>query len=235
MRNLFLIATLTAAVAACGGKQSTSDAPTSQPTTDPVEEVAAPASVRFVHASQAAPIRVYAGDVQLTSAPVGTGQWGGRLEAPAGDHSLSFRPAGGGEAFAAVDTTFESEGSYTVIFAGDDTSRIRQQMPTAFTFEDDLSAPPAGQARVRFFHGVPTAGPVSLSDSAGRGYVAGLAYGAMSGWYDVAPSGAQLSISADGATVATVTAPLTPDMLTTVLIVSEGGAITAKFLNEPAN
>lgn len=233
MRKFLLIASFAALATACGGSQTTEE-PTSQPV-ETVEVVEAPAAVRFVHASSASPIRVFAGGAELTDASLAAGTYGSRMAAPAGEHALAFRPSGGGEAFATVDASFDSEGAYTVVFAGDPTSVIRAEMPTAFVVADDLTAPAADQARVRFIHAATGVGEVSLSDGAGRGYAAGLGYGSASAWYDVAAGSNTVEIAAGGEVVATLTAPFTAGMITTVVIGADGEGVAATFINETGN
>lgn len=232
MRNV-LIAAFVGLIAACGGKQETGS---DQPTSMPVEEVVvAPASVRVIHASTATPLRVAAGDMQLTPDAVQPGGWSDRFVAPAGQHTLTFGPAGGGEAFATADVDFAPAGAYSLILIGDHTSVIRADMPTVLVLEDDLTAPPAGEARVRFVHAALGVGEVSLSDGQGRGYAAGLGYGGASGWYSVTPGDNTVDIAVGGDIVASIPAPFTAGFTTTVVITQGGDGVEAAFVHDSVN
>ena len=246
--KITLLAALASLSLACGGSQDAGPQPTSMPSEEASDEIAGAdeveaepeqveenASIRFVHASGASPIRVSDAEGVLTEAPIASGQWDvERISVPAGSHTLTFAPSGGGEAFATADVELAADGSYTAFFIGDHTSVIRAEMPQVLLAEDDLSPADSGQAKVRFVHALPGGPSVSFSDGAGRGYAAGLGYGSASSWYAVGPAANTVEIAAEGETIATLSVPVTAGMLTTVVCVPEGDGVGALFINEPA-
>ena len=235
LRPLFFAAACAAFAVACGGSQDTGTAESMPTVVDEVVEAVPTATVRLVHASPASPIRVTAGDMAATAEPLSSGTWTTRMDVPAGEHTLTFSPSGGGAAFATADVDLDADGNYTVFFVGDNTSAIRAEMPRAIVATDDMAAPTSGRARVRFVHAAVGGPAATFSDGSGRGYAAGLAYGAVSSWYDVAGDARTVEIAADGATLATLQAPVTGGMNLTVVVVNEGDGLGALFINETGN
>jgi hypothetical protein len=236
IRKLSFLAALSLS-AACGGSQP---APTSQPTETveaPVEEVveAAPANVRFVHASPAAPIRVRANDESVSEEPLMPGTWTTtRVAVASGDTALAVVPSGGGEVFASANASLEAEGNYTLFFIGNDTMPGPGSGPSVLVVEDDLSAPDGANAKVRFVHAVSGGESVSISAPSGRGYAAGLDFGFASAFYSVAPSSNSFTVSAGGEELATVDLPLTGGLLYTVVFVAEADGVGTLVVSESA-
>lgn len=232
MRNSFLLLAMVGLLAACGGKQNT-DA--TDAAVDAVEEAVQPSHVRVINAANTPPLRVRAGDVTLTPAPVGAGQWSERFEAPPGPHSLTFGPSGGGEAFATTDVALTPGASYSLVLIGDYTSAIRATMPRVVALEDAPGTPAAGNAHVRFVHAAVGVGDVTLSDGDGRGFASGLGYGEASGWVPVAGGNSTVQIATGGEIVASIPAPFTAGFITTVVITADDNGVAAKFVNERAD
>ena len=243
IRKLSFLAACSLA-AACGGSQST---PTSQPTEEVTEEVevtedaeateeaveAADASVRVVHASAASPLRIRTNGESINEEPLARGTWTtSRVDISSGEHTFSAGPSGGGAEFASATATLAEEGNYTLVFIGDDTQPGAGSGPAVVVLEDDLSAPEGDTASVRFVHGVPGTGSVSLSDGAGRGYAAGLEFGDASGYYDIAPADNSFAVASGGEEVASFDVPLTSGLVFTVILVGEADGVGALAVSE---
>lgn len=237
IRKLSFIAALSFA-AACGG--SNVPAATSQPTETVVETVtevveAVTAELRVVHASPASPIRIRANGQEIGDEPLTSGTWtANRITVPAGPHAITAVPSGGGETFAAADVELEGEGNYTLFFIGDQTAGTPAAMPMVVLASDDLTAPEGDNAHVRFVHAVPGGEDVAISDPAGRGYAAGVSFGATSDFYPVAVSSNTFDVAVGGSVVASVDVPLTAGLLYTVIFVSEGEGIGTLVISEGA-
>ena len=237
VRKLSFLAAVSLATA-CGGSQP---APTSQPTEETVVETgeetveAAAANVRFVHASPAAPIRIHANDASVSDEPLMPGTWTTtRVAVPSGDASLSAAPSGGGEAFASASATLDPEGNYTLFFIGDDTTPGPGTGPGVLVVADDLGAPEGENAKVRFVHAVPGGESVSISDPSGRGYAAGLEFGAASAFYSVDPASNAFTVSAGGEELTSIEVPLTGGLLFTVVFVAEADGVGTLVVSEGA-
>ena len=243
IRKLSFLAAISLATA-CGGSQS---APTSQPTEEAaepaveetaeeeVEDVvqAAEANVRLVHASAASPVRVRTNGESINEDALIGGTWTtSRVAVASGEHTFSAGPSGGGEEFASATATLAENGNYTLVFIGDDTQPGAGSGPAVVVLEDDLSAPEGDTASVRFVHGVPGTGSVSLSDGAGRGYAAGLGFGDASGYYDIAPTDNTFAVAAGGEEVASFDVPLTAGLVFTVILVGEADGVGSVVVSE---
>jgi hypothetical protein len=143
------------------------------------------ARVRVMHASPDAPaVDIYAGGQRVLS-DVPFFAVSGYLTVPAGDLQLQVVPAGGALDDAVIDATatFEGGKDYTVAAVGT-VANI-----AAVAYEDDNSAPPAGQARVRVIHASPDAPAVDVK-------VAGTDSAAVEGLEF--PDGAYVTVPAGG-------------------------------------
>ena len=148
---LALLASL--AVTGCGDDDPTASTPTAQ--------------LRVVHASPDAPnVDVLVdGAVALANVPFPAAS--PYLAVPAGTRNLQVRAAG--TAMTVIDADAElAEGSaYTVLATG----RVANIAPLVLV--DDLTAPAAGNARLRLVHGSPSAGPVDIYVTAPGAELAG--------------------------------------------------------------
>ncbi len=232
IRKLIFATMVTGLLAACGGSQETSTA-TSMPTTIEAPVAAATASVRLVNAAPSSvPVRVNSAGAPVVASPVAPGAWTAeRVPVVAGSNTLTFVPGGGGDALASLTTTFTADANYTVFLLGSATASTQAEGLRGVAIADGSHAPASGMAGVRFLHGIPGADPVSFATPEGRGFAAGLGYAASSSWYDVDPS-STFVISAGGEALATITAPLTAGSNTTVVLVPQGDAIGAVYVNE---
>jgi hypothetical protein len=201
--------------------------------TDEVEALTA--TLRVVHASPASPIRIRANGQPITEDAIASGTWTAtRITVPAGPHAITAVPSGGGETFAAADVELDGEGNYTLFFVGDQTAETPAAMPMVVLASDDLSAPEGDNAHVRFVHAVPGAPAVTISSPSGRGYAAGVGFGAVSGFYPIAVGDNMFDIAAGGSVIASVEVPLTAGLLTTVIFVAEGEGIGTIVVSEGA-
>lgn len=118
----------------------------------------AQARVRVMHASPDAPsVDVYVnGSKVLSDVPFFTVS--GFIAVPAGEYRFQVTPAGAGLESAVIDATATLAGGQDYTVAAID--RLANIQPGIL--EDDNSAPPSGQARVRIFHASPDAPAVDI-------------------------------------------------------------------------
>jgi len=111
---------------------------------------------------------------------------GNRLEA-------QFRNEGATTAYASDNFDFDSNDSYTVFVAGDgQAARVK-------VYEDDLSAPAAGQAKVRFIHlSDAAAANVDIKTAAGQTLAANVARNGSTNFVAIAPGILSLQVFAAG-------------------------------------
>jgi hypothetical protein len=157
-----------------------------------------------------------------------------RVAVPSGDAALAAAPSGGGEVFASANASLDAEGNYTLFFIGDDTMPGPGSGPSVLVVSDDLSAPEGGNAKVRFINAVPGGQSVSISDSSGRGFAAGLDFGFASAFYSVDPMLNSFSISAGGEELMAIDVPLTGGLLYTVVFISEADGVGTLVVSEAA-
>jgi hypothetical protein len=115
-------------------------------------------SVRVMHASPDAPnVDVFVND-ELVLGDVPYFTVSEQLALPGGLYRIQVAPVGAGAEAAFLDSQVELDAgkAYTIAVIG------RANAPILLPLEDDLSAPPEGQARVRVFHVSPDAGTVDL-------------------------------------------------------------------------
>lgn len=117
---------------------------------------AATAQLRVVHASPDAPnVDVLVdGAVALTDVPFRTAS--PYLEVSVGARNLRVRPTGTTTVVIDADADFVSGRAYTVLATG----RVASLAPLVLT--DDLTAPGAGNIRLRLVHASPSAGNVDI-------------------------------------------------------------------------
>ena len=143
LRRGLALAALAATVSACSDDDDT---------TAPVTT----AQVRVVHASPDAPnVDVLVdGTVALANVPYRTAS--SYLEAPAGSRNLRVRPTGTTTVVIDANANLAASGAYTVLAAG----RVASLAP--LVLQDDLTAPAAGNIKLRLVHAAPSAGNVDI-------------------------------------------------------------------------
>ena len=166
----------------------------------PVTAGAAPAvqegtaRVRFVHASFDAPSL----DAYVDGTVVATGVRSdtGYMDVPAGQHTFSFRTAGGADDAASVDANVAS-GERVTIAAMNVLASLE-----ARAYVDDVTAPARNRAKVKVINAIPDGGPINAT-IADLTLASGLAYGEVSdvgqmyaGYHDITVT------DADGAPIA---------------------------------
>jgi hypothetical protein len=122
------------------------------------EDVHEHANVMVVHASPDAPgVDLLVDDVKLNTAALNFPSNTGYLELEAGTRNLKVNVAGTTTTVINADVPFTKDMSYSV-FAVDSVSVI-----SAIVLTDDLTAPAAGKAHVRFVHLSPDAPAVDVA------------------------------------------------------------------------
>jgi len=130
------------------------------------------AKVRVIHASPDAPaVDVYVnGQAALTNVPFFTAS--DYLDLPAGTHQIQVTPTGQPASSAVIDTsaTVAAGRAYSIAATG------LVANITATVFEDNLSAPASGQAKVRVYHLSPDAPAVDVKVAGGDTLISSLAF-----------------------------------------------------------
>lgn len=142
------------------------------------------AKVRVIHASPDAPaVDVFVnGNAVLTN--VGFFAASPYLDLPAGTYRVQVAPTGAGASSAVIDAnvTIEAGRAYTIAAVGPVAS-IKPQV-----IVDNLSAPAAGQAKVRVYHFSPDAPAVDVKLASGTTLISNLAFPDASDYLEV-PAG----------------------------------------------
>lgn len=152
------------------------------------------ARVRVVHAAEPVP----AVDVFLDGTAVlknaGFLSVSDYLDVPAGQHKVSLVPAGQNEdaALLTVDVTVEGGQAYTVAGVGRDDVQIK-------LYNDDVSAPPAGKARIRAIHTLADAPSVDVEDPSGQRIFENIAFPNASNYAEIDAGTYSLRLVANGA------------------------------------
>lgn len=104
-----------------------------------------------------------------------------------------FRNQGSSTAYASDGIDLDNGGNYTIFLAG------AGQGARVKLFEDDLSAPPSGQAKIRFIH-LSDAAPanIDIRRASGDNLVTNLAHDASSNYLNVDPGILSLQVFATG-------------------------------------
>ena len=106
-------------------------------------------------------------------------------------------------------------GTYTVAAIG----LVSDASLTAQVYEDDVSAPAAGNAKVRIVHASPDAGPVDVATADGTYLASGLGYPSASAYAEVPAGTYDVNVLAAGTDTVAISAPGTS--------VADGGVYTA--------
>lgn len=130
------------------------------------------AKVRVIHASPDAPaVDVYVnGNVAISNVPFFTAS--DYIDLPAGTYQVQVTPTGQPASAAVIDAsaTIEAGKAYTIAATG----LVANIQPTII--EDDLTAPPPGQANLRVYHFSPDAPAVDVQLADGTKLIEGLAF-----------------------------------------------------------
>jgi hypothetical protein len=162
------------------------------------------AQVRVAHLAPDAPnVDVYVnGDPVLTDVPYTTVS--DYLSLPAGTQQVTVY-ATGDTTSPVIDTPVElaAGGAYTVAAVG----LVADDSLTAQVYQDDLSRPASGNAKVRVVHASPDAGPVDVVPRGGDPLVSGLAFPDASPYAEVPAGTYTLDVNAAGTNKTALTVP----------------------------
>ncbi len=152
------------------------------------------AKVRVIHASPDAPaVDVFVnGNAVLTN--VGFFAASPYLDLPAGTYRVQVAPTGAGASSAVIDAnvTIEAGRAYTIAAVGPVAS-IKPQV-----IVDNLSAPAAGQAKVRVYHFSPDAPAVDVKLASGTTLISNLAFPDASDYLEVLAGTYDLQVTPAG-------------------------------------
>lgn len=153
------------------------------------------AKVRVIHASPDAPaVDVFVnGDRALTNVPFFTAS--DYLDLPAGSYRVQVAPTGQAASAAVIDATatIEAGKAYTIAATG----LVADIAPTIF--EDNLSAPASGNAKIRVYHLSPDAPAVDVKPAGGAALITGLAFPQASDYLEVPAGSYDLQVTPSGA------------------------------------
>jgi LPXTG-motif cell wall-anchored protein len=178
------------------------------------------ARVRIIHAApDTPPMDVFVGDQRVLS-DVAYASISDYVDLPAGSQTLAVVPAGEDASAAVIteqlDLAAGQPYSVAVVGLADVEARV---------FEDDLSAPPAGQAKVRVLHFSPDAPGADVEVIDGPTLVQNLAFGEASPYLDVDATTYDLRLVTSGATTIIVQLPDTTFEADTIYDVAAVGRL----------
>ncbi len=161
------------------------------------------AKVRVIHASPDAPaVDVYVnGTVALTNVPFFTAS--DYLDLPAGSYRVQVSPTGQPASAAVIDATatIEAGKAYTIAATG----LVADIEPTIFV--DDLTAPAAGNAKVRVYHLSPDAPAVDVKPAGAAALISGLAFPEASDYLEVPAGSYDLQVTPAGDSAVVIDLP----------------------------
>ncbi|WP_369139825.1 DUF4397 domain-containing protein [Modestobacter versicolor] len=143
---------------------------------------------------------------------------------PAGTYTVSARAAGADPASPPVLATTVSvtAGTATTIAGVGSFAQL-----SFAVLPDDLTLPPAGQARARVVNAAATASPLDLALGGGTALASGLAFGAGTGYVDVPGGAGTLTLTPGTASPAELPVELAAGSVYTVLVLDlDGGGLT---------
>lgn len=125
----------------------------------------------------------YLDDAKVNSQAVASGQTNGYFTVNGGNHKADFKSSNSTTVNATSNMNFQNGKYYTVYYTGSASSA------STFTTEDDLTAPAAGMAKVRFVHlSTAAASAVDFGVTGGAKLVTNLAYKTASAYQSVSPA-----------------------------------------------
>ena len=161
------------------------------------------AKVRVIHASPDAPaVDVFVnGNAVLTN--VGFFAASPYLDLAAGTYRVQVAPTGAGAGSAVIDAnvTIEAGKAYTIAAVGP-VANIRPQI-----IADNLSAPAAGQAKVRVYHFSPDAPAVDVKLADGTTLISNLAFPDASNYLEVPAGTYDLQVTPAGGSAVVINLP----------------------------
>lgn len=163
------------------------------------------AKVRVIHASPDAPaVDVFVnGNKALSNVPFFTAS--DYLDLPAGSYRVQVAPTGQPATAAVIDATatIEAGKAYTIAATG----LVAEIKPTIIV--DDLSAPAAGNAKVRVYHFSPDAPAVDVKTAGGAALISGLAFPDASAYLEVPAGSYDLQVTPAGDSAVVIDLPKT--------------------------
>lgn len=181
------------------------------------------AQVRVAHLSPDAPsVDVYVNGApvpELQNVPFGTVS--PYLTLPAGSQQVTVYPAGD-TSQPVIDASVDLAGgsAYTIGAVG----LVSDGSLTAQVYEDDLSAPSEGNAKVRAVHAVPDAGAVDVVPAGGEALITGLEFPNASDYAEVPAGTYTLNVNAAGTDQTLITADATVEAGTNYSVFAIGSA-----------
>lgn len=188
------------------------------------------AMVRVAHLSSDAPnVDVYVNDepvAALTNVPYGTVS--SYLPLPAGTQNVKVYAAGDTSApVIEADVDLAGGAAYTIGAVG----LVSDGSLTAQVYEDDVSAPSEGNAKLRVIHASPDAGPVDVAPAGGDPLVSGLEFPNASDYAEVPAGTYDINVLAADTDTVAISAPGTAVAADTVYTAFAVGTAAAGNLS----
>jgi hypothetical protein len=159
-------------------------------------------------------------DIMLPGEPYGALSAYQRIEP--GDYVVAIRSEGAATPVVSSALKAESGSSYTLASIGAADKR------SLSVFTDDLTAPPAGRARVRVINAAPPAPVLDVRGPGGSPFSAGLPLSQVSGYRTVNAGTLPLSAGPPGGLGTNFSVPVGPNQVISVVLVSDGSGIAAQ-------
>lgn len=159
-------------------------------------------------------------DIMLPGEPYGALSAYQRIEP--GDYVVAVRAEGAVNPVVSSALKAEAGSSYTLASIGAADKR------SLSVFTDDLTAPPAGRARVRVINAAPPAPVLDVRGPGGSPFSAGLPLSQVSGYRTVDAGSLPLSAGPPGGMGTNFTVPVGPNQVISVVLVSDGPRISAQ-------
>jgi len=184
-----------AAVGALVGTLSTAEALKVAPTDDDVAPTG-PSKVRLVNATvDAGPLELWVDGKKTAGGAAAYKKSSTWIKIAGGKHKLEAFPVkakGTGTPVYSLDDVWTANVAYTVFVCG------TLAEPSSATLEHDTTAPAAGKARVRFFHGAPGLEVVDAAFTDGPTIGERISYASNSGYVDADPGKWELVLKRAG-------------------------------------
>lgn len=223
LSRLLLTVLLTGGLGVLGAGQSASAAEDGQ--------------LRLAHLSpDTPPVDVYVDSVTSTGEGivldgVSYGAVSGYQSVPAGTYTVSMRSAGADPSTPPVLST-------TVTLAGAEAKTVAGVGMFAdlglTVLDDDLTLPPAGQARARVVNAASTLSPADVALAGGTALAAGLPFADQTSYVVVTPGGPTLDVGLTDGTPTSLPVELAPGATYTVLLLDDDGQVTAQAVLDAA-
>jgi hypothetical protein len=139
------------------------------------------AHIRVINAFEGSASQdLYLDNTKITTSAVAYANFTGYLSALAGSHTAKFSNSGSATANVSLSLTLQPSNYYSIYYTSNDTIK------TAFVTHDDITAPAAGKAKVRFVQlSAATASAVDFGITASTKLVTNLARQVVSDYYQV--------------------------------------------------